>query len=177
MAVLSLEGTFVPWSLDLRQHLLAKFPLRAGQHPIPDNVQLPSKWVLAFKEFDSNASRLSHEPVTQAILAEQSAENPEKRKVKYHIEYDARPIPNTVSATMIENARVTPQGHWQDVRHIILTVPELIPYVPGDIVCITPRNFAADVDSLISLMGWADQADTPLCFVPGTELPQAAPLP
>jgi sulfite reductase alpha subunit-like flavoprotein len=178
MAILRLEGTFIPWSRDLRKHLLDKFPLCPGQLPIPESVQLPPKWVLAFEEFDPNGKGLSPEPATpQAVLGEQYTENARQRKAQCDVDYDVRPIPNTVSATMMENTRITPLGHWQDVRHIILTVQELVPYVPGDVVCITPRNFAADVDSLISLMGWEDEADKPLCFVSGTKFPLATHLP
>lgn len=70
---------------------------------------------------------------------------------------------------MVENRRVTPKNHWQDVRHITVTVPEPIDYVPGDILHITPKNFQNDVDFLISRMGWEEEADTPLCFVPTSD--------
>ncbi|PGH07530.1 hypothetical protein AJ79_06265 [Helicocarpus griseus UAMH5409] len=159
-----LEGTFVPWSLDLRKHLLDKFPLAPGQHPIPDDVRLPPKWVLAHQE---STSLEGISPYPGATLSDvESGRQLKDATISPHFIHDPRPIPNTVTATLSANNRVTPQSHWQDVRHLILTVPESIPYVPGDILNITPRNFAADVDSLISMMRWEKEADTPLCFVP-----------
>ncbi|EDN06327.1 conserved hypothetical protein [Histoplasma mississippiense (nom. inval.)] len=83
--------------------------------------------------------------------------------------HDLRPIPNTVSATLVANDRLTPQTHWQDVRHLILKISEPIRYAPGDILCVTPRNFDSDVNSLICMMGWENNADTPLCFVPNAK--------
>ncbi|OJD18209.1 hypothetical protein AJ78_01767 [Emergomyces pasteurianus Ep9510] len=157
-----LEGTFVPWSLDLRKHLLDKFPLAPGQHPIPDDVQLPPKWVLKHRDPSSMEG-------TNRYPGAGSKEQLEDARDPSYFSQDPRPIPNTVTATLAANNRLTPQTHWQDVRHLILTIPESIRYVPGDILHITPRNFAADVNSLISIMGWEKDADTPLCFVPNVQ--------
>jgi sulfite reductase alpha subunit-like flavoprotein len=88
----------------------------------------------------------------------------------YHVDHDTRPIPDTMTATLTQNKRVTPQSHWQDVRHICLTTPDQMAYAPGDMIMITPKNFAVDVDMLIDLMGWADVADNPVEFVPGVGL-------
>ena len=87
-----------------------------------------------------------------------------KKQESNAFEHDFRPIPNTFTATLTENTRVTPSKHWQDVRFLSLTVPEAISYGPGDILYITPRNFADDVDQLISMMGWESHADVPLRF-------------
>ncbi|KAK2745743.1 NAPDH-dependent diflavin reductase [Onygenales sp. PD_40] len=169
-----LEGTFIPWSLDLRKHLPDKFPLAPGQHPIPDDVELPPKWILAHQDTREIEGST---PYPNVPLSEpQSGRQLTNADISPHFSHDPRPIPNTVSATLAANNRVTPEGHWQDVRHLILTIPESIHYVPGDILQITPRNFAADVDSLISLMGWEQDADIPLCFVPNTKSHSAADL-
>ncbi|KAI1210972.1 riboflavin synthase domain-like protein [Annulohypoxylon truncatum] len=85
---------------------------------------------------------------------------------------DLLPIPRAWPAVLIENRRVTPTSHWQDVRHLIFDVPAqpdvsrkgdlgLFSYVPGDAVVIHPKNFPADVQALIDLMGWQDVADLP----------------
>ncbi|KAI0889046.1 riboflavin synthase domain-like protein [Annulohypoxylon maeteangense] len=85
---------------------------------------------------------------------------------------DLLPIPRSWSATLVENHRVTPASHWQDVRHLVFDVPSqpdtsrkgdlgLFSYVPGDAVVIYPKNFPADVQALIDLMGWQDVADLP----------------
>ncbi|KLJ10534.1 NADPH reductase tah18 [Blastomyces silverae] len=169
-----LEGTFVPWSLDLRKHLLDKFPLAPDQHPIPDDVQLPPKWVLAHRESSPVESTTTYPGIVLPKV--QLGEQLEDGSIPSNFSHDPRPIPNTVSATLVANDRLTPQTHWQDVRHIILKISESIRYVPGDILQITPRNFAGDVNSLIAMMGWENDADTPLRFIPNPKYVSAKNL-
>ncbi|KAI5917115.1 riboflavin synthase domain-like protein [Camillea tinctor] len=89
------------------------------------------------------------------------------------------PIPGSWIATVERNVRVTPNSHWQDVRHLTLRVfprvkgsenplekqsgheIERFIYVPGDVVVLYPKNFPEDVQALIDLMGWGDVADKP----------------
>ncbi|EFR00663.1 hypothetical protein MGYG_09023 [Nannizzia gypsea CBS 118893] len=149
-----LEGTFLPWSLDLLKHLLDKFPLKDGQHPIPDGVRLPPKWIL--DDYD-----LKEEDRVIRVKQPFKAQEPDS------LDHDTRPLPGSISATLTVNTRMTPSSHWQDVRHLVLTASESINYAPGDILHITPRNFPQDVDRLIALMGWGEQADMPLQFVTG----------
>ncbi|KAL1956253.1 hypothetical protein VTO42DRAFT_7513 [Malbranchea cinnamomea] len=152
-----LDGTFIPWAQGLRKLLLDKFPLNPGQFPIPDDVRLPPKWILSCRGPDANGSTALNDG---SDVDNTTRETPRSQD----FERDSRPIPNTVTATLIENTRVTPSNHWQDVRYLRFSVPELLPYSPGDILYITPKNFAMDVDHLISLMGWESVANVPLCF-------------
>ncbi|KAI0598341.1 riboflavin synthase domain-like protein [Biscogniauxia sp. FL1348] len=81
------------------------------------------------------------------------------------------PIPDAWQAVVEKNVRVTPAGHWQDVRHLTLRVfprkqqsgseMEEFLYVPGDVIVLYPKNFPEDVQALIDLMGWNDVADQP----------------
>jgi sulfite reductase alpha subunit-like flavoprotein len=136
--------------------LLDTYPLPEGQHPIPDDVQLPPKWVLQSQDQGSadNAVQGTQE---QRLSGDVS---------KSRLDHDLRPIPDTLTATLIQNKRVTPLKHWQDVRHISLTVPDSVNYVPGDMISITPKNFADDVQALIQMMGWEEQADQLVSLVP-----------
>ncbi|QSS65851.1 electron transfer flavoprotein beta-subunit [Histoplasma capsulatum] len=161
-----LEGTFVPWSVDLRNNLLNKFPLAPDRHPLPDDVQLPPKWVLAHQDSNSIEGAITY-PSTALSEAQPGGQG--SPSIPSNFSHDLRPIPNTVSATLVANDRLTPQTHWQDVRHLILKISEPIRYAPGDILCVTPRNFDSDVNSLICMMGWENNADTPLCFVPNAK--------
>lgn len=88
-----------------------------------------------------------------------------------------RPLPDALEATLEQNKRVTPAKHWQDVRHISLTVPETLAYGPGDMIAITPKNFDSDVQQLIDMMGWHEQADKPITLVPGESLSVLDELP
>ncbi|KAI5310424.1 NAPDH-dependent diflavin reductase, partial [Ascosphaera atra] len=144
------DGTFIPWSVDLRNFLLTTYPLPSGLEPLPEDVALPPDWVLDL-----------HEQIGEDESASPFARCPEMNN-------DDRPLPDAFTATLTENARVTSPSHWQDVRQLTLTAPGPIPYGPGDILRIMPRNFAADVDFLISLMGWGKDADLPLKLVSGS---------
>ncbi|KAF5864335.1 NAPDH-dependent diflavin reductase [Aspergillus alliaceus] len=162
-----LEGTFIPWITDFRKHLLDTYPLPEGQHPIPEDVQLPPKWVLQLQD-GSLSPKIK--PRTQGQRT--SVENSKSR-----LEHDLRPIPDTLTATLTQNKRVTPPKHWQDVRHVSLTVSDSVTYVPGDMISIMPKNFAEDVHALIQMMGWEDQADQLVSLVPADAQHPAEDLP
>ncbi|EFW23133.1 sulfite reductase flavoprotein alpha-component [Coccidioides posadasii str. Silveira] len=174
-----IDGTFVPWAQSLKKFLLDKFPLKPGQHPIPDDVRLPPKWALApwgqgtGKEHQMTNGNSSQPEKNNGTGKEQIVQYPALQPR----DHDTRPIPNSITATLIDNIRVTPESHWQDVRHLTLAVPESIQYIPGDILHITPKNFAKDVNTLLSLMGWEADADIPLCFTPASKssLPSSYP--
>ncbi|PWY70273.1 hypothetical protein BO70DRAFT_389949 [Aspergillus heteromorphus CBS 117.55] len=171
-----LEGTFIPWLTDLRKHLLETYPLPPGQEPIPDDVQLPPKWVLTLQDKGESTS-ISTE---QAVPEPQQNENPSDELPRLtRLNHDIRPLPGTLAATLTQNKRLTPPTHWQDVRHVCLTVPDHVSYVPGDMICITPKNFSSDVDALIQMMGWEEQADQLVSLVyNGTPSPEEeAPSP
>lgn len=95
------------------------------------------------------------------------------------------PIPNGITAKLLENKRVTPMSHWQDVRHLTFSISaiELSRYSPGDVVTIYPKNVPLDVQELIDIMEWNTVADHPLllegdysrktfCTLPHTTLRQ-----
>lgn len=154
--------------MDFRKHLLDRYPLLPGQTPIPDDVRLPPKWVLGLQE---TLTPENHGLGKSSATNGKSGELPEPSEVS-RLDNDVRPIPDTVSARLTTNTRITPKGHWQDVRHISLEIPESVPYLPGDMISITPKNFDADVGTLISLMGWEPYADKLISFVPGGNLSQ-----
>lgn len=83
---------------------------------------------------------------------------------------DLLPIPKARTAILLENNRVTPSTHWQDVRHLTFEVPvrinpakpkepDVFNYIPGDAIVLYPKNFPQDVQALIDLMGWQEVAD------------------
>lgn len=60
------------------------------------------------------------------------------------------------------NKRITKEGHFQDVRHLIIESANLL-YVPGDTVALYPSNDDASVEALIQLQPhWIPIADKPL---------------
>lgn len=81
---------------------------------------------------------------------------------------DLLDIPRGLAASIASNIRLTPTSHWQDVRQLILDVPDYHPYLPGDVLTIYPKNFPSDVSELLSVMKWTSIADTPLRFTPSS---------
>ncbi|KAI9924480.1 hypothetical protein ASPWEDRAFT_125277 [Aspergillus wentii DTO 134E9] len=155
-----LEGTSVPWLTDFRKHLLDKYPLPPEQNPIPEDVQLPPKWVLQRKDQDTSTQSIASENLENQTATDEYPG-------LHRLDHDLRPLPDSLTAKLVQNRRVTPEGHWQDVRHISLAVPNPISYAPGDMISITPKNFADDVQTLIERMGWEEQADQLVSLVPG----------
>lgn len=157
--------------LSFRKHLLDKYPLPPGQDPIPDDVKLPPKWLLQ----SDGATEILEEP--RILGSEEPQTVPDEQPAVRRLDHDVRPLPETLKATLIKNKRVTPQKHWQDVRHIALTVPESLSYSPGDMICVTPKNFDSDVQHLIEMMGWEEQADKLVTLIPGESLQALDALP
>lgn len=70
---------------------------------------------------------------------------------------------NVVKAIVSQNARITSQDHWQDVRHVILNIyDKSFTYDPGDSVILYPSNPQSEVDIFLDCMGWSEIADIPL---------------
>ncbi|KAB5591608.1 hypothetical protein CTheo_4956 [Ceratobasidium theobromae] len=79
--------------------------------------------------------------------------------------------------TLTQNARIT-EDHWyQDVRHVILKAEEPISYEPGDVAVLQPENSSADVETLLRRLGWEEDADKPICVAPNRLLPLGYPGP
>jgi sulfite reductase alpha subunit-like flavoprotein len=65
--------------------------------------------------------------------------------------------------TLIRNKRITAPGHWQDVRHIIVSSQNpIINYEPGDIAVIYPQNPPEEVNAFLDILHWSNIADHPL---------------
>lgn len=133
---------------------------------------MPPKWLLELAQDQTPAAVATAAAATTTV--DTSAETKEPAEDPYpglhRLDHDVRPLPNTLTATLVQNKRITAPKHWQDVRLISLTVPEPLSYAPGDMIAITPKNFASDVDVLIETMGWQEQADTVMTLVPGESL-------
>lgn len=117
-------------------------------------MQLPPKWVLQVKDVDWLES-----------TGPPGQQQQQPQRVRRQLDYDVRPLPDTFTATLVRNERVTTADHWQDVRHISLTTPEPLTYGPGDMLNITPKNLPDDVQILINLMNWNEHADKPVSLI------------
>jgi len=156
-----IDGTFLPWSLGLRQRLVDLFPLPDGQIAIADDVPLEPKWILEHVVHMKESSEVAAEPPSATTIPVEASANDSPPD-------DLLDIINGTVATVESNIRLTPSKHWQDVRHLTLRLDETRPYVPGDVLAIYPKNFPSDVDHFLNLMNWASIADTPIRFVPNS---------
>ena len=180
-----IDGTFLPWSLGLRQRLLDLFPLTKGQDAIPDDMPLEPEWSLSLHtDIDRTSLVKNHieiEIISQ-IAASENTSSATTLRDKTPPD-DLLDIPNTIIASVESNTRLTPTTHWQDVRHLTLNLQQSRSYNPGDVLTIYPKNFPSDVDHFLNLMDWTSIADKPVHFVhnpqrtPETNLVSQAPPP
>ena len=164
----SLDAAFVPWSTDLYSHLLTRFPLPPGTDLIPEGVLLEPKWTLAFHHHmtsDSAAHVTNDGPDAPAQVnggIGQTFESDLLHSGNRDKMSDSEALQMTV--TLDENRRLTPDTHWQDVRHLTLTGDAPAAYGPGDVLIIHPKNSSREVDQLIRCMNWVDVADRAIKF-------------
>ncbi|KAF2026923.1 NADPH dependent diflavin oxidoreductase-like protein 1 [Setomelanomma holmii] len=144
------DGSFVPWSISLRQRLLEQYPLSSGLDPIPDDVLLDPNWILDFA--DRTPTPQNGAPPMKPLP---NGGTPPT-------------VTNNIPTTIITNTRMTPATHWQDVRHLTLSLPGTHRYAPGDTLTLYPRNFPSDVDAFLTCMNWTSIADKLLHFVPSS---------
>ena len=88
------------------------------------------------------------------------------------------PRPASRTFQVAKNERVTAESHWQDVRHITISVPgSSTRWAPGDTVTLLPKNFPQDVEEFLACQGFTDIADHPLAFVrtPGPVIESSLP--
>lgn len=172
-----LDSIYLPWYQELRESLLAQFPLPEGIEPVPDDAQLPPKYNIRLvpstgsakdgitngqledgEQLAARFERMSTEsPENEAPAQKDGTGMPDFPPVKL------LPIPGSFTAEVLCNKRVTPEDHWQDVRHIELKVRSpgrngAISFA-GQTLLIYPKNYPEDVQKLIDLMGWADVAE------------------
>ena len=166
----SLDASFVPWSSDLREHLLRKFPLVDGISPIPDDVLLEPKWTLSLKNgFTPDVVRLSEDHISAGLSLidpisslQRATLPPEDPSISYKFCEKSDRESQTLTVVLEKNQRLTPNEHWQDVRHLTFSTASSAPYEPGDVLTIYPKNFPEDVDHFLSIMHWTDVAHRPI---------------
>ena len=144
-----LEASFIPWLSGLRQRLLEQYPLPEGFSIIPDDQALPPPWILVPSNTNFVRQQGPYAEVDARIL-ERSGRSSLKQKDD---------LSKQLAVTLDQNTRVTPQAHWQDVRHMVFSSKLKTSYSPGDVLVVHPQNSAASVNELISRMQWQDVAD------------------
>ena len=156
----------MPWSLDLRRRLLAMFPLPYGIDPIPEEVLLEPNWILALQpSYSPSLSTLGEDEAFPHLngATEPGFMSDSAQAFDPKMRFD--PAASHLVVTLDENQRITPNAHWQDVRHLSFTSHAPADYGPGDVLTIYPKNSAKDVDQLLQSMDWMDVADMTIHFI------------
>ncbi|KAL8932827.1 MAG: hypothetical protein Q9211_006108 [Gyalolechia sp. 1 TL-2023] len=161
-----LDATWVPWTADLRQQVLARYPLDAGVDPISEDVLLPPKWLLSL---DSNSAPQGPSSLCNGTLPADGLPITKEYQQTHRVgsaTLTSASDPNSTGllVTLEENRRLTPKNHWQDVRHLRFSCATSVEYAPGDVLTIFPENSSGDVGQLLELMDWTQHADIPIHF-------------
>lgn len=154
---------FREWVVQLQQKLLDNFPLPDGLEPVADDVFIEPKWKL-----EAVSSDVSHPP--NGNHHDEDPDSPPPTNLL--------PLAGGHTADIVHNDRVTSNDHFQDVRLVDLHLHESVPYGPGAVAVIHPKNFPADVSAFINLMDWSSIAHTPLNLISTTPIkPLSTPSP
>ncbi|PWW80303.1 riboflavin synthase domain-like protein [Tuber magnatum] len=150
-----IDGSFFPWLEVLVKTLSEKYPLPDGLEPLPTDHLLEPEHFLTLT---------GHHKITypvQDVMKDLHVQRPASRM--FHV---------------VRNERVTADSHWQDVRHITISVPGSgARWAPGDTVTLLPKNFPEDVEEFLECQGFAGIADYPLGFVRSPSPAVESPLP
>lgn len=166
-----LEAAFVPWASQLRTQILKDFPLPLDVQPIPDSDPIPPAWLLSIASKDYRTRTMNG--ATKERLAGSGVSEHSTECLQQNQEVKSNAIPGgafshsrEIEVVLNTNMRVTPIEHWQDVRHMLFTASNHIPYSPGDVLIVQPQNSVESVNNLIRRMKWDEVADQAVCFEP-----------
>ena len=124
---------FLEWSAKLWQVLKTLYPIPERFLAIPEDKLLPPRYLVALNTAPGIV-RVNQLPPEGSLMC----------KIK-------------------QNRRMTAQGHWQDVRHIILeSQNSALDYEAGDIAVVWPENPKEEVEIFLDTLRWTDIADNPL---------------
>ncbi|KAF2721728.1 NADPH-dependent FMN/FAD containing oxidoreductase [Polychaeton citri CBS 116435] len=137
------------WMIKLREALQAKFPLPATMEPLPEDAFIEPAWSLGPISPIQHGERSFRSKSTIDEGGDQEA-TPSQALL---------PVRNSHVATISSNSRITASDHFQDVRVLDLRLGKPLSYGPGAVAVIYPKNFPADVQAFIDLMGWNEYAD------------------
>ena len=159
---------------ELQRHLLEAFPLDEGFLPIPEDVPIEPKWILAFADEASNKEDASLTDCGTAHRLDGVSSNGYPAEAPG---LDSGCGSDLLDVRLQANERLTSTSHWQDVRKLVFTSSVVANYAPGDIVTVFPQNPAKNVNTMLQLMGWNTIADQRLIFVPNGSFIQRGPYP
>lgn len=179
-----LDASWVPWAADLRQQVLVRHPLDDGVQPVSEDTLLQPKWLLSLNRdhLASDPSHLCNGDHSIPAVDGASIINGDAKATQVgspSLSGPSNPTSHGILVELEENRRLTPQKHWQDVRHLRFSCASSVEYGPGDVLTLYPENSSSDVEQMLKLMSWGQFADLPIHFEPTNPIAnsQLYPLP
>lgn len=123
---LGADAVIDPWIEALWHRLQKLYPLPQGITVHDKNALPPPRWNVSVVNSKNN------------------------NKCSMSLKWERDHLVKTEEASVIDNERITASDHFQDVRLVRLQCN--LPYNPGDVVMIRPRNRVEAVDQLISML-------------------------
>ncbi|KAL8758937.1 MAG: hypothetical protein Q9184_003781 [Pyrenodesmia sp. 2 TL-2023] len=165
------DASWVPWAASLRHQVLVHYPLDDGVDPIPPEVLLQPKWLLSLvkNQFVSKLELLDGGDHKNQPEADLYLTNGDTLVAGLGHAIPVNPAGfdhHGLEVRLEENRRLTPSDHWQDVRHLRFSCASPVDYAPGDVLTVMPENSSIDVDQVLEMMDWSQQADQAICFEP-----------
>lgn len=136
------DGVIEPWTTSLFERMMEIYPLPPGVEVLPDTGLYPPS--LRIAPCSDQSFPISAPERAQGLFTP------------------------THDVTLSQNARITKEDWYQDVRHIVLKANNNIRYEPGDVAVLYPENSPADVETLLRRLRWEEDADSPICVTPGS---------
>ncbi|KAK5174791.1 NAPDH-dependent diflavin reductase [Saxophila tyrrhenica] len=176
---------FREWIVQLKQKLLDSVPLPENVEPLADDEFLDPKWKLALVE-DNEEKRSNgvphdpHQPNGMSNGESPSSSQGHTKASNAMEDLPSReqvPVKDAHHARIVSNNRITTSDHFQDVRLLDIRLEDVIPYGPGAVAVVYPKNFPSDVQAFIDLMSWQNIADIPLTQQPTSPLSANTPPP
>lgn len=128
------DGGLVPW-LDLLWPAMGPIAVQGGCCLVPKAELQPAASLQAIGSLDQAGS-------LHAIASADQAASPHAG--------------GAVNATLVQNERISgAHADVKDVRHLVFETA--LPYEPGDVAVLRPRNSSEGVDEILAALRWPDQ--------------------
>lgn len=161
---LGADAVIDPWILDLWSKLSDLCPLPDGVIPLDKDILCPPRWHVSLSQTDET----HNQNYSNKELMETNMVNNIKEEFSQN---------NPCYVSVIRNTRTTAPLHFQDVRLIQLSAPELH-YSPGDVLMVCPHNAPDKVDQFFGLLSsGSDGRLHPDAVIEVSEKDSDAPVP
>ncbi len=121
------DSAFMPWLESLSSSMETMFGIPDGLEVVSKDVLIPSKYTVHYHDGNDSESV--------------NAQNKWSGKREQFL------------APLIGHVRITPDDHWQDVRHLTFDITDsALSYSPGDVLTLFPVNPREEIERLCAVL-------------------------